>query len=80
MDPVIRKGKQAAKQRACSIACYSADKLAGWQQNSEEEPKASDTGRGETHRLRLLNKKLTYSIEFFEDLFPDKRFSSNRLR
>jgi CHAD domain-containing protein len=27
------------------------------------------------HRLRLLNKKLSYSIEFFEDLFPDKRFS-----
>lgn len=27
------------------------------------------------HRLRLLNKKLTYSIEFFEDLFSDKRFS-----
>ena len=27
------------------------------------------------HRLRLLNKKLTYSIEFFEDLFADKRFS-----
>ena len=27
------------------------------------------------HRLRLLNKKLSYSIEAFEDLFPDKRFS-----
>jgi CHAD domain-containing protein len=29
----------------------------------------------ERHRLRLLNKKLSYSIGFFEDLFLDKRFS-----
>jgi len=27
------------------------------------------------HRVRLLNKKLSYSIGSFEDLFPDKRFS-----
>jgi CHAD domain-containing protein len=30
------------------------------------------------HRLRLVNKKLCYSIEFFEDLFPDKGFSGQR--
>jgi CHAD domain-containing protein len=27
------------------------------------------------HRLRLLNKKLCYSTEFLEELYPDKRFS-----
>jgi CHAD domain-containing protein len=27
------------------------------------------------HRLRLLNKKLTYSIESFEDLFADEKFT-----
>jgi CHAD domain-containing protein len=32
-------------------------------------------GREKRHRLRLMNKKLTYSIDFFEDLFSDKRFS-----
>jgi CHAD domain-containing protein len=32
-------------------------------------------GTKKRHRLRLLNKKLTYSIEFFEDLFSDKDFS-----
>jgi CHAD domain-containing protein len=30
------------------------------------------------HRLRLLNKKLSYSIESFEDLFPDESFSRQR--
>ena len=27
------------------------------------------------HRLRLLNKKLTYSIDFFQDLCSDERLS-----
>ena len=27
------------------------------------------------HRLRLLNKKLTYSIDFFQDLVSDQRLS-----
>ncbi len=30
------------------------------------------------HRLRLLNKKMYYSIEFLEDLFPGKIFSGQR--
>ena len=30
------------------------------------------------HRLRLLNKKLSYSIEAFEDLFSDGRFSGQQ--
>jgi CHAD domain-containing protein len=35
-------------------------------------------GSTKRHRLRLLNKKLNYSIGFFEDLFPDKRFSGQK--
>ena len=30
------------------------------------------------HRLRLLNKKLSYSIGSFEDLFPDRKFSQQQ--
>lgn len=30
------------------------------------------------HRLRLLNKKLSYSIGSFEDLLPDSKFSLQR--
>src|SRR6266568_5015178 len=72
----IKKGKQASKQRACSIASYSTDKLARWQQKllkKSRELLKLDTKK--RHRLRLLNKKLTYSVEFLEDLFADKRFS-----
>jgi CHAD domain-containing protein len=75
----ISKGKRTAKQRACSIAAYGADKLARWQQKllkkSRKLPKMDPKKR---HRLRLLNKKLCYSIEFFEDLSSDKRISRQR--
>jgi CHAD domain-containing protein len=69
--------KQAAKQRACPIAAYSADKLSRWQRRLlKKSRKLLKMDAEERHRLRLLNKKLSYSIEACEDLFSDKRFSS----
>lgn len=73
------RGKQAAKQRACPIAAYSADKLSRWQRRLlKKGRKLLKMDAEERHRLRLLNKKLSYSIEACEDLFSDKRFSSLR--
>jgi CHAD domain-containing protein len=70
-----RKAKQAVKQRARPIAAYSAGKLARWQKRllkkSRKLLKMDDKKR---HRVRLLNKKLSYSIESIEDLFLDGRF------
>jgi CHAD domain-containing protein len=55
------------------------DKLAWWQQKLlRKSRKLLKLDTKKRHRLRLLNKKLTYSIEFFEDLFPDKRFSRHQ--
>jgi CHAD domain-containing protein len=72
----IRKGKRATKERACSVAAYSAGKLAQWQQKLlKRSRKLLKMGAKKRHRLRLLNKKLRYSIEFFEDLSSDRRFS-----
>ena len=73
------RGKQAAKQRACPIAAYSADKLSRWQRRLlKKSRKLLKMDAEERHRLRLLNKKLSYSIEACEDLFSDKRFSSHQ--
>ena len=75
----IKKGKQAAKNALPPIAAYSADKLARWQQKLlKKSRKLPEMDAEKRHRLRLLNKKLSYSIEFFEDLFPDKRFSKQQ--
>jgi CHAD domain-containing protein len=73
------KQKQAAKQRASPIAEFSAGKLAQWQKKLLKRSRAllkMDTEK--RHRLRLLNKKLSYSIEAFEDLFSDRRFSRQK--
>jgi CHAD domain-containing protein len=35
-------------------------------------------GTQKRHRLRLFNKRLTYSIDSLEDLFTDKRFSKQK--
>lgn len=72
----IRKGKEAARKRASPVAAYSLLKLTEWQQKLlKKSRKLAKLDTEKRHRLRLLNKKLTYSIESLEDLFPDKTFS-----
>jgi CHAD domain-containing protein len=69
-----------AKKRASPIAEYSAGKLARWQKRLlKKSRKLLKMEAEKRHRLRLLNKKLSYSIESFEDLFPDKRFLRQRI-
>jgi CHAD domain-containing protein len=71
------EGGKRAKQRAVSVTEYSAGKLARWQQKLLKKSRnLQKMGAGKRHRLRLLNKKLTYSIDFFVDLFSDKKFSN----
>jgi CHAD domain-containing protein len=73
------RARQAAKKRACPIAAYAAQKLARWQQRLlKKSGKLLKMDAEKRHRLRLLNKKLTYSIEACEDLFSDKRFSRHQ--
>ena len=76
----IKKGKQAAQKRASPIAPYGAGKLTRWREMLLKKcRKLPKMGAEKRHRLRLLNKKLTYSIECFEDLFADKRFSRQQI-
>jgi CHAD domain-containing protein len=71
-----RKGKMAARQRTSPVAAYAARKLARWQEKLlKKSRKLKKMNAEKRHRLRLLNKKLSYSIEFLKDLYPDKRFS-----
>lgn len=75
----IRKGKEATRNRAAPILAYGVSKLKQWQErllNKSRKLPRMDAER--RHRLRLLNKKLSYSIASLEDLFPDKEFSRQR--
>jgi CHAD domain-containing protein len=74
-----RHGKQAAKDRAIPIAHYGASKLAQWEKKLLKKcRKLREMNPKERHRLRLLNKKLSYSIESFEDLFVGKGFAKQK--
>jgi CHAD domain-containing protein len=75
----IREGKQAARKRATPIVAYSMRKLTQWEEKIlKKRRKLLKMGTKKRHRLRLMNKKLCYSIEAFEDLFPDKNFSKQQ--
>ena len=71
-----RKGQGAAKERATSIAEFGVEKLARWQEKLlKKSGKLLKMDAEKRHRLRLLNKKLSYSIEAFEELRSDEGFS-----
>jgi CHAD domain-containing protein len=72
-------GKQAARKRATPIVAYGVRKLTQWEEKIlKKRRKLLKMGTKKRHRLRLMNKKLCYSIEAFEDLFPDKNFSKQQ--
>jgi CHAD domain-containing protein len=74
-----KTGKQAAKQRAAPIGAYSAEKIAEWEEKLlKKSRRLRKMGTKKRHGLRLLNKKLTYSIDSLDDLFADKRFSNQK--
>jgi CHAD domain-containing protein len=72
----ISKEKQAVLMRASPVEDYSLGKLAGWQEKLLKKSRKLAKMDGEKrHRVRLLNKKLSYAIGSIENLFPDKKFS-----
>jgi CHAD domain-containing protein len=74
-----KRGKQAAKERGSPIGPYSASKLEEWEDKLlKKSRRLRKMGTKKRHRLRLFNKKLTYSIDSLEDLFADKKFSKQK--
>lgn len=70
------EGGKRAQQRAVPVTEYGAGKLARWQNKLlKKSRKLQKMSSEKRHRLRLLNKKLTYSIDFFADLLSDKKLS-----
>jgi CHAD domain-containing protein len=74
-----KRDKQSVKRRTCPIGVYGAEKLAEWEEELlAKSRKLRDMKPRKRHRLRLLNKKLNYSIESVSELFEDKRLSKQR--
>jgi CHAD domain-containing protein len=74
-----KKGKQAAKERASPVGAYSQKQIEEWEEKLlKKSRKLRKMGTKKRHRLRLFNKRLTYSIDSLEDLFADKKFSKQK--
>jgi len=74
-----RAGKRAARQRACPIGEYSASRLARWQKKLiQKSRRLQDLDTKQRHRLRLLNKKLTYSIESVAELISSREIAKQQ--
>jgi CHAD domain-containing protein len=74
-----KRGKQVARKRASPIPVYSAGKLMRWREKLlKKSRKLRDMSARKRHRLRLMNKKLCYSTEFFEELFRNEELSHQR--
>lgn len=75
-----KRSKQAAKERTRAIADYGASKLGQWERKLLRKSRRLDRlDAKKRHRLRLLNKKLTYSIESLKELFADREFAKQKV-
>jgi CHAD domain-containing protein len=74
-----RRSKEAIRLRRSPLADHAAPQLTQWQKALlEKSRKLGKLGVKKRHRLRLLNKRLTYSIESLEDLFSDKSLARQK--
>lgn len=74
-----KRSKEAARERASPFGTYSANKIAEWEKKLlKKSRKLDDMGTKKRHRLRLMNKRLNYSIDSLEDLLAEKKFSKQK--
>jgi CHAD domain-containing protein len=74
-----KRGKQATSQRACPVTEYSARQLAQWQEKLiKKSHKLQEIGTKKRHRLRIMNKRLSYAIEAIAGLVSASETSKLR--
>jgi CHAD domain-containing protein len=74
-----RRSKDAIRLRRLPLANHAAPQLMRWEKALlKKSRKLEKLGVKKRHRLRLLNKRLTYSIESLGDLFSDKSLAKQK--
>ena len=74
-----RRSKVAIRLRRCPLADHAAAQLVGWERTLlRKAKKLRKLDVEKRHKLRILNKRLTYSIESLEDLFADKSLTKQK--
>lgn len=74
-----RRSKAAVRLRRCPLADHATAQLTGWERTLlRKAKKLRKLDVEKRHKLRILNKRLTYSIESLEDLFTDKSLTKRK--
>lgn len=74
-----RRSKEAFRLRRCSLADHATARLTEWEATLlRKARKLRKLDVEKRHRLRLLNKRLTYSIESLTDLFDDDTLTKQK--
>jgi len=72
--------KRAVRRRTALVAVYAADRLAEWEKKLLRRcRKLSDLNARKRHRVRVFNKRLTYSIESLADLLGDEALCRQKI-
>jgi len=74
-----RRSKQAITLRRCPLADHAMARLTDWETTLlRKARKLRRLDYEKRHKLRILNKRLTYSIESLEDLFAEKSLKKQK--
>jgi len=74
-----RRSKEAIRLRRCPLADHATAQLTAWERTLlRKARKLRKLDVEKRHKLRILNKRLTYSIESLEDLFTDKSLTKQK--
>lgn len=74
-----RRSKEAIRLRRCPLADHATAQLTEWEKTLLRKAKTLRKLDAEKrHKLRILNKRLTYSIESLQDLFADESLTKQK--
>lgn len=74
-----RRSKEAIRLRRCPLADHATAQLTDWEKTLlKKARKLRKLDVEKRHKLRLLNKRMTYSIESLEDLFAGESLTKQK--
>lgn len=74
-----RRSKEAIRLRRTSLADHAMAQLTAWEKTLlKKARKLRKLNVEKRHKLRLLNKRMTYSVESLEDLFADESLTKQK--
>ncbi|WP_338306671.1 CHAD domain-containing protein [Bradyrhizobium sp. TM233] len=74
-----RRSKEAIRLRRCTLADHATERLTEWETTLlKKARKLRKLDVEKRHKLRILNKRLTYSIESLQDLFAEESLTKQK--